>query len=98
MSLRPRSALRTHDPELERYQREHELDEVLTAGRAFQARLEMLGGHDGAVASIRRLRDDLAAHLMAIDDTPNFVDAPRPDEGGALTIGSGHSELSDPRG
>lgn len=95
MSLRPLSAKRTHDPALERIQREHELNEALSAARHLRARLEMLGGHDETIAVVRRIAEDLAAHLVVTDDTHNiatpFARIVEHDDG-AVTDNSGFKE------
>jgi hypothetical protein len=46
--------------ELERVQRDHELNRALEAARTLQGRLEMLGDRAADVAIIRSLRDSLA--------------------------------------
>lgn len=47
----------------DRRQREHELNEALTAARALQARLELLRDRAADVAVVRSLRDSLARNL-----------------------------------
>lgn len=53
----------------ERRQREHELSEALTAARALQARLELLGDRAADAAVVRSLRDSLARDLAATEAT-----------------------------
>lgn len=55
---------RARSPEI--VQREHELNEALTAARALQARLEMLGDRPHAVNIVRHLRDGLATDLAEL--------------------------------
>ena len=50
----------------ERRQRAHELEAALTAARALQARLEMLGDRVADVAVVRSLRDSLARDLALL--------------------------------
>lgn len=63
MTLQRPAAPRPHDPAQERIQREHELAKALEAGRALQARLEMLGDRPDDVRWVRQLRDDLAQQM-----------------------------------
>lgn len=50
----------------ERRQRAHELNEALTAARALQARLELLGDRAADAAVVRSLRDSLARDLALL--------------------------------
>lgn len=61
----------------ERRQREHELGEALTAARALQARLELLGDRDPDVAVIRSLRDGLARDLALLAEVTGVSEGRR---------------------
>lgn len=64
----------------ERRQREHELTDALTAARALQARLELLGDRAADVAVVRSLRDSLARNLGLLSPLrTKLADPARPD-------------------
>lgn len=73
--MNPAHVAREHAAD--RRQREHELNAALTAARALQARLEMLGDRDPDVAVVRSLRDSLARDLALLAEVTGVSEGRR---------------------